>query len=162
MTIKSVFPSNLEKRKNTASPFYRQKGFTLLNVLFSFTVYLFIAGTMASIFQLFLSPARQGDLNLQEWTITAEQLVKECRAAVDVKVKSGRQALEMINSLGRTVRYEQYQTIIRKRVDSKGHVPILQNVKQITFQVQDHQLNLEVTSLSGKAYHTACPIYHSA
>ncbi|MEC1261154.1 competence type IV pilus minor pilin ComGF [Bacillus swezeyi] len=163
MTIKSVFPSSLEKNKSTVSRFCRQKGFTLLNVLAALTVYMFIAGTMASIFHLFLSQERkETDIHPQEWTITAEQILKECRNALDIKAANGHHALEMTNSKGETVRYEQYQTTIRKRVNSKGHVPILQHVKHVTFKIQDHQLMIEAVSLSDKTYHAAFPIYHSA
>lgn len=60
MIIKYASPLKKETVNGVASPFCGQKGFTLLNVLVSLMVYMFIAGTMASIFHLFLSPERNG------------------------------------------------------------------------------------------------------
>ncbi|SCA86743.1 DNA transport machinery protein ComGF [Bacillus glycinifermentans] len=142
--------------------FSKQKGFTLLNVLLSLTVYMFIAGTAATIFQLFLSPGvKKNEIRPEEWTITAEQMQKECKEAVAVKVADNGQALEMTNSSGDAVRYEPYQALIRKRVNSKGHVPMLQHVKRIAFRLQDHQVIIEAISLKGTQYRAAFPIYHS-
>ncbi|MCM3421931.1 competence type IV pilus minor pilin ComGF [Bacillus paralicheniformis] len=159
--MKYASPLKKETVKGVASPFCGQKGFTLLNVLVSLMVYMFIAGTMASIFHLFLSPERNGaDIHPREWTITAEQILKECRNSVDIRAGDDHQSLEMTNRQGAAVRYEKYQTVIRKRVTGKGHVPLLQHVKHMRFVIEDHLLILEATSLSGKSYRTSIPLYH--
>lgn len=161
MIMKHASPLKKETAKGIVSPFCGQRGFTLLNVLVSLMVYMFVAGTMASIFHLFLSPERNGaDIHPREWTITAEQILKECRNSLDIRAAGDHQSLAMTNRQGDIVRYEQYQTVIRKRVDRKGHVPLLQHVKQMRFVIEDHLLILEVTSLSGKSYRTSIPLYH--
>ncbi|MCY9270066.1 ComGF family competence protein [Bacillus licheniformis] len=116
---------------------------------------------MASIFHLFLSPERNGsDIHPREWTITAEQILKESRNSIDIRSAGDHQSLAMTNRQGDTVRYEQYQTVIRKRVNGKGHVPVLQHVKKMRFMIENHLLILEATSLSGKSYRTSIPLYH--
>ncbi|MDA1474857.1 competence type IV pilus minor pilin ComGF [Bacillus changyiensis] len=121
---------------------------------------MFITGTMATIFHLFLTPTvKNTDLNPQEWAITTEQILKECRQAHSVKVKNNGQLLEMTNSLGETIRYEPYQTTIRKRVNRKGHVPILQHIKRVNFIFQHHQVMMEVISLSDQKYRATFSIY---
>ncbi|MEC3606043.1 competence type IV pilus minor pilin ComGF [Bacillus glycinifermentans] len=161
--MKSASPLKTGMTVSIALRFSKQKGFTLLNVLLSLTVYMFIAGTAASIFHLFLSPGvKKNDIRPEEWTITAEQMQKECKEAVAVKVADNGQALEMTNSSGDAVRYEPYQALIRKRVNSKGHVPMLQHVKRVTFRLQDHQVIVEAISLNGTQYRAAFPVYHSS
>ncbi|WP_330938286.1 competence type IV pilus minor pilin ComGF [Bacillus licheniformis] len=150
-----------ETAKGTVSPFCGQRGYTLLNIMFSLMVHMFVAGTMASIFHLFLSPERNGsDIHPREWTITAEQILKESRNSIDIRSAGDHQSLAMTNRQGDTVRYEQYQTVIRKRVNGKGHVPLLQHVKKMRFMIENHLLILEATSLSGKSYRTSIPLYH--
>lgn len=77
--------------------------------MFSLMVHMFVAGTMASIFHLFLSPERNGsDIHPREWTITAEQILKESRNSIDIRSAGDHQSLAMTNRQGDTVRYEQY------------------------------------------------------
>lgn len=161
MIMKCASPLKKETAKGVVSPFCGQKGFTLLNVLVSLMVYMFVAGTMASIFHLFLSPERNGaDIHPREWTITAEQILKECRNSLDIRAAGDQQSLEMTDRQGDVVRYEKYQTVIRKRVNGKGHVPLLQHVKHMRFVIEDHLLILEATSLRGKSYRKSIPLYH--
>ncbi|MCY8404949.1 competence type IV pilus minor pilin ComGF [Bacillus sonorensis] len=162
MNIKFASPLKTEKTASIVSEFSKQKGFTLLNTLSSLMVYMFIAGTAVSMFHLFLSPAvNEDDIRPEEWTITAEQMLKECKEAEDIKVKNNGRVLELKNSLGDAVRYEPYRTLIRKRVNSKGHMPMLQHVKHVKFRLEDHHVIFDVIGLNGKKYRAAFPIYHS-
>ncbi len=101
--------------KKCASAFSKQTGFTLLNVLFSLAVCLFLSGTLGPILHLFLSNrADNGGLDSREHQIAVQQIMNECKQAEAVKPADGGRTLACRKTGGEEVRFEIYHKMIRK------------------------------------------------
>ncbi|MDQ1917156.1 MULTISPECIES: competence type IV pilus minor pilin ComGF [Bacillus] len=149
-------------KKKCASAFSKQTGFTLLNVLFSLAVCLFLSGTLGPILHLFLSNRTDnGGLDSREHQIAVQQIMNECKQAETVKPADGGRALACRKTGGEEVRFEIYHKMIRKRVNGKGHVPILQNAASLTADVKNGLLLLEILSVTGKKNQAVIPVYSS-
>ncbi|MEC2278658.1 competence type IV pilus minor pilin ComGF [Bacillus velezensis] len=147
-------------KKKCASAFSKQNGFTLLNVLFSLAVCLFLSGTLGPILHLFLSNRTDnGGLDSREHQIAVQQIMNECKQAETVKPADGGRALACRKTGGEEVRFEIYHKMIRKRVNGKGHVPILQNAASLTADVKNGLLLLEISSVAGKKNQAVIPVY---
>ncbi|SCV42465.1 Late competence protein ComGF, access of DNA to ComEA, FIG012620 [Bacillus subtilis] len=49
--------------------------------------------------------------------------------------------------------------MIRKRVDGKGHVPILDDIAAMSADIENGVVLLEIESENQKVYQTAFPVY---
>lgn len=85
--------------------------------------------------------------------------MNECKQAETVKPADGGRALACRKTGGEEVRFEIYHKMIRKRVNGKGHVPILQNAASLTADVKNGLLLLEISSVAGKKNQAVIPVY---
>ncbi|MBY8912983.1 ComGF family competence protein [Bacillus sp. YC2] len=121
---------------------------------------LFLSGTLTPVLHLFLSRQTEGGgIDGQEKTIAIQQIMNECKNAEAVNPADGGRAVTCRKAGGEEVRFEIYQTMIRKRVNGKGHVPVLQNAASLNVYMKNGLLFLDITSVNGKKNHTAFPIY---
>ncbi|WP_237749896.1 competence type IV pilus minor pilin ComGF [Bacillus amyloliquefaciens] len=149
-------------KKKCASAFSKQTGFTLLNVLVSLAVCLFLSGILSPILHLFLSGRTvNGGIDSREHHIAVQQIMNECKQAETVKPADGGRVLTCRKTGGEEVRFEIYHTMIRKRVNGKGHVPILHNAASLTADVKNGLILVGITSVTGKKKQTAIPVYSS-
>ncbi|WP_415273173.1 competence type IV pilus minor pilin ComGF [Bacillus siamensis] len=149
-------------KKKCVSAFSKQTGFTLLNVLFSLAVCLFLSSTLSPVLHLFLSgQSDNGGIDSREYHIAVQQIMNECKQAETVKPEDGGRALSCRKTGGEEVRFEIYHTMIRKRVNGKGHVPILHHAASLTAGVKNGLLLLEISSDTGKKNQAAIPVYSS-
>lgn len=93
-----------------------------------------------------------------EKTIAVQQIMNECKNAA-VKPADGGKAVICRKTGGEEVRFEIYHTMIRKRVNGKGHIPVLQNAASLNVYMKNGLLFLDITSVNRKKHHTAFPIY---
>lgn len=111
--------------------YFSNKGFTMLEMLFSFSVFLLIVSLMTVslnfIFQDWKMEARTQRL---EWHVFINQLKKEIRLADAVNITPGSIVLTID---GKSVLYEKYGSNMRRRVDIKGHEIVLQKLDAIAF-----------------------------
>ncbi|KAF1679644.1 MULTISPECIES: competence type IV pilus minor pilin ComGF [Bacillus] len=121
---------------------------------------MLISGSLAAIFHMFLSWQQAHDEFLQqEWLISMEQMMNECKQSQAVKTAGRGSVLICTNASGQDIRFETYHSMIRKRVDGKGHVPILDHITDMKADIKKGVVLLEIKSKQDKVYQTAFPVY---
>lgn len=121
-----------------------EKGFTLVEMLVSFTLFLLIV----SFFPLIIPLAKQTynpdfSMNEMEWEIFVNQLAMEYREAKEVRIHATTLTLKMENN--QVITYERYEDKIRRRVDESGHEVVLQHIKNIMYEQQKERLLIRLT-----------------
>ncbi|MGR6858368.1 competence type IV pilus minor pilin ComGF [Bacillus halotolerans] len=123
---------------------------------------MLISGSLAMFFHLFLTRQQENEGFMQrEWVISVEQIMNECKQSQTVQTDEHGSVLICRNLSGQEVRFEIYHSMIRKRVDGKGHVPILDHIKTMKAGVKNGMLWLKVKNENDKEYQTAFPVYTS-
>ncbi|MED4211483.1 competence type IV pilus minor pilin ComGF [Priestia megaterium] len=122
----------------------REKGFTLVEMLVSFTLFLIIV----SFFPIIIPLAKQTynpdfSMNEMEWEIFVNQLAMEYREAKEVRIQATTLTLKMENN--EIITYERYEDKIRRRVDESGHEVVLQHIKNIMYEQQKERLLIRST-----------------
>lgn len=136
------------KKKYASSP--SEQGFTLLEVLFAFSVFTTIIFFFAPVLQIVLNNSdSHARLQAMEWQVFCSQIKREIRISSKAEVVSGRLVLTNNNE---TIYYEKYNNSIRRRVNSTGHEVILQNVSAVTFLRQNRAVKINVKDIWGKEY----------
>lgn len=127
-----------------------ENAFTLLEVLFAFSIFMIIVFFMVPIFQIILdNKDSNGRLQEMEWDVFCSQVKKEIRISSKAEVISGRLVLTNNNE---SIYYEKYGSNIRRRVNSTGHEILLQNVASVTFTRINNSVNITVKDVWGKEY----------
>lgn len=121
-----------------------EKGFTLVEMLVSFTLFLIIV----SFFPIIIPLAKQTynpdfSMNEMEWEIFVNQLAMEYREAKEVRIQATTLTLKMENN--QIITYERYEDKIRRRVDESGHEVVLQHIKNIMYEQQKERLLIRST-----------------
>lgn len=121
-----------------------EKGFTLVEMLVSFTLFLLIV----SFFPIIIPLAKQTynpdfSMNEMEWEIFVNQLAMEYREAKEVRIHATTLTLKMENN--QVIAYERYEDKIRRRVDESGHEVVLQHIKNIMYEQQKERLLIRLT-----------------
>ncbi|AYE49230.1 competence type IV pilus minor pilin ComGF [Priestia megaterium] len=121
-----------------------EKGFTLVEMLVSFTLFLLIV----SFFPIIIPLAKQTynpdfSMNEMEWEIFVNQLAMEYREAKEVRIHATTLTLKMENN--QVITYERYEDKIRRRVDESGHEVVLQHIKNIMYEQQKERLLIRLT-----------------
>ncbi|MGG1069899.1 competence type IV pilus minor pilin ComGF [Priestia megaterium] len=121
-----------------------EKGFTLVEMLVSFTLFLLIV----SFFPIIIPLAKQTynpdfSMNEMEWEIFVNQLAMEYREAKEVRIHATTLTLKMENN--QVITYERYEDKIRRRVDERGHEVVLQHIKNIMYEQQKERLLIRLT-----------------
>ncbi|MBU8677848.1 ComG operon protein ComGF [Bacillus subtilis] len=121
---------------------------------------MLISGSLAAIFHLFLSRQQEHDgFTQQEWMVSIEQMMNECKESQAVKTAEHGSVLTCTNLSGQDIRFEIYHSMIRKRVDGKGHVPILDHITAMKADIENGVVLLKIQSENQKVYQTAFPVY---
>ncbi|MBU3572462.1 prepilin-type N-terminal cleavage/methylation domain-containing protein [Priestia aryabhattai] len=121
-----------------------EKGFTLVEMLVSFTLFLIIV----SFFPIIIPLAKQTynpdfSMNEMEWEIFVNQLAMEYREAKEVRIHATTLTLKM--ETNQVITYERYEDKIRRRVDESGHEVVLQHIKNIMYEQQKERLLIRST-----------------
>ncbi|OIR60369.1 competence protein ComG [Bacillus sp. FMQ74] len=120
---------------------------------------MLISGSLATIFHLFLSRQQDHDgFTQQEWMISIEQMMNECKESQAVKTAERGSVLICTNLSGQDIRFEVYHSMVRKRVDGRGHVPILDHITAMKADIENGVVLLKIES-EKKVYQTAFPVY---
>ncbi|MEC1580201.1 competence type IV pilus minor pilin ComGF [Bacillus subtilis] len=121
---------------------------------------MLISGSLAAIFHLFLSRQQEYDgFTQQESMISVEQMMNECKKSQAVKTAEHGSVLICTNLSGQDIRFEIYHSMIRKRVDGKGHVPILDHITAMKADIKNGVVLLKIESEDQQVYQTAFPVY---
>jgi competence protein ComGF len=138
----------LQKQRN-ALPLSEQ-GFTLLEVMFAFSIFTTIVFFLTPVLQIILNNEKS-EVRLQEmeWEVFCSQVKKEIRSVSKAEVVSGRLVLSNNNE---TIYYEKLGTNLRRRVNSSGHEVLLQNVVDVTFFRLKNAVKINVKDSWGHDY----------
>ncbi|MEH7013929.1 competence type IV pilus minor pilin ComGF [Neobacillus niacini] len=137
--------------------YLNEKAFTLLEVLFAFSIFMTIVFFMAPLLQIILdNKDSNGRLQEMEWDVFSSQVKKEIRISSKAEVISGRLVLTNNND---TINYEKYGSNIRRRVNSSGHETLLQNVSSVTFTRINNSVKIIVKDAWGKEYNVVVQSY---
>ncbi len=109
----------------------KNKGFTLLEMIFAFFVFMFLAGMLMPILNLSASYLNLEEFGIRETEVFFGQLGREIREAEEASVDAG--TLLLVSPAGKGITYEQYGSMIRRRVDGAGHEIVLQNITAVRF-----------------------------
>lgn len=116
--------------------FLNNSGFTMLEMLYAFSIFLLIISFFPLSFKyIFQNDPLDARTQTMEWAVFVNQLKKELRLSDGMMVSPNRIVL---NKNGQAILYEVYGKSIRRRVDMKGHEVVLQQVKSVKFeQIRD-------------------------
>lgn len=125
-------------------------GFTLIEMLFAFTIFL----TIVSFFPLITRIILQDDdiesrIQRMEWEVFISQIKKEIRTSNKITVANQKLFLEKD---GQVITYEKYGTNIRRRVNNTGHEILIQNVSFFKFEKIINGVYVSVTDKFGQEY----------
>lgn len=134
-----------------------EKAFTLLEVLFAFSIFMTIVFFMVPVLQIVLdNKDSNGRLQDMEWEVFCSQIKKEIRISSKAEVVSGRLVLTNNNE---SINYEKYGSNLRRRVNSSGHETLLQNVSSVTFTRINNSVKINVKDVWGKEYNVVVHSY---
>ena len=106
---------------------FNNKGFTLVEMIFAFSIFLIIASFIPiSISMLYQNGLVDERLQKMEWEVFIAQVKKEVRMSDSVSVDGNKLYLK---NKDQTILYQQYDSNVRRRVDLKGHEIMLQNIE---------------------------------
>lgn len=129
-----------------------EQAFTLLEVLFAFSIFTTIIFFLTPAIQVLLNHSdSQERLQEMEWQVFCSQIKKEIRVSSNVEVLSGKL---VITNQNETVYYEKYTQNLRRRVNSTGHEVALQNVSSVNFIRENNAVKIVITDIWGNEYST--------
>lgn len=134
-----------------------EKAFTLIEVLFAFSIFMTIVFFMVPVLHIVLdNKDSNGRLQEMEWEVFCSQIKKEIRISSKAEVVSGRLVLTNNNE---SINYEKYGSNLRRRVNSSGHETLLQNVSSVTFTRINNSVKITVKDVWGKEYYVVVHSY---
>ncbi|MDF2789669.1 MAG: hypothetical protein K0S80_2767 [Neobacillus sp.] len=147
----------LSSQEQRSVKYPNEKAFTLLEVLFAFSIFMTIVFFMVPVLQIVLdNKDSNGRLQEMEWDVFCSQVKKEIRISSKVEVVSGR--LVLTNN-SESINYENYGSNLRRRVNSSGHEILLQNVSSVTFTKINNSVKIIVKDVWGKEYYVVVHSY---
>ncbi|MEK4147348.1 MULTISPECIES: competence type IV pilus minor pilin ComGF [Robertmurraya] len=134
----------LQKRGRNANDL-SESGFTMLEMLFSFSIFCLMISFLPLLFQIiFYDHAVEARIQKMEWELFISQTKKDIQSSDHVEVVNG----ELILIKGEeSISYQKYQNVLRKQVNRKGHEVVLQNVASVTFSKEENAITIEVKDL---------------
>ena len=115
------------------SIFHKNDGFTLLEVLVSFSIILILTAFFPLLLKSLSLLTEKGDgIHPLELEVFIQQATREVRNAKKVSVEGN--AMVIINQNDQRVTYEFYQKNVRRRVNGTGHELLLHGVESISFK----------------------------
>lgn len=134
-----IIPS---KRKFLYVTIFNHQGFTMVEMLVSFSIYCMLASFLPYIFSIILNMTHVANRTQQlEFEIFISQLNTELQGCDYVEVKNGKLYMQ---SVGDLVTYEKYGPYIRRLVQFQGHEIVLQNISSVEFKQNQHSISIYV------------------
>lgn len=130
---------------------HNERGYTILNLLFSLLIYIFIISTVTIIFHFLVSHSQHPkDLKPFEWELFIIQLQREIKESSELTVSETN--ISYLNKQGQNISISKYSNVIRRQVEGLGHEIMLLKVKNVSFQQKESGFELSVISEAGKHY----------
>ncbi|MGG0176213.1 competence type IV pilus minor pilin ComGF [Gottfriedia acidiceleris] len=129
-----------------------EKGFTLLETLFSLVLFLMIISISTSSIKSFVKRNYSYEsVNRLELDNFIKEVQKEANKSISFTVHSDLLLFEEFNQV--TISYRKYTTIVRRQRLGLGHEIVLQNIRDIKFeQISERQILVKVIDLNGGIY----------
>jgi competence protein ComGF len=143
----------IEKRKvKYVKKLQNEKGFTLLETIFSLVLFLMIISISTSSIKSFVKRNYSYEsVNRLELDNFIKEVQKEANKSISFTVHSDLLLFEEFNQV--TISYRKYATIIRRQRLGLGHEIVLQNIRDIKFeQISQRQILVKVIDLNGGIY----------
>lgn len=121
------------------------KGFTMLEMLFSFTLFCLFTSFLPPLFQiLFADHSIEARIQRMEWEVFVSQIKKEIQTSDDINIVNSQLVLldgeEMIT-------FQKYGSQIRRLVNMRGHEIVLQNVASVQFEKRGRNVSITVVDI---------------
>lgn len=135
--------------------FQNDRGFTLIEAMLAL---LFLA-ILTACFPLWLHvidhPEKKQTIVPMEAELFFQEIGLEVREATQINTDFGKLILKKYS--GEAVSYEIYKkgSYIRRKVDDQGNERVLQNVKEVDFNLAGKGVKVTVTGLKGETYERA-------
>ncbi len=129
---------------------YRNEaGYTLFEALFQMLI-MSILLQFVILFFFWKAPIERQleDYFETEWELFAIDLQKLLVNVEDFNVRIGNSTISFMNERGE-VEIGQSNSVIRKRINASGHIPLFTNVSSVQFSHEGFELNVEVIMLDG-------------
>lgn len=140
----------LLKRKFSYVTVFNNHGFTLIEMLISFSIYCMLASFLPYVFSIILNMNHVTNRTQQlEFELFISQLNTELQGCDYVEVKNGKLYLQ---SVGELVTYEKYGPYIRRLVQLQGHEIVLQNIKSVEFRQNQKSISISVIGNNNVLY----------
>lgn len=124
---------------------FNDKGFMLLDMLFSLFLFLLIIAFLPPILHIIIEKQMVAvQLKEMEWQVFVGQLKKEVRMSESIHVENNKLLLYVD---GENIMYELYLTKIRRRVNATGHEVTLQGVASVQFSEIHNGVKVEVKNV---------------
>jgi len=114
---------------------------------FILSIVILFIGTITPFVRLYLDDSTL--LDQMEWENFIHQIKIEIRESSSIELKNNQLRLSHPDGL---IQYEKFDTILRRRVDNKGHEVLLYHVKSAQFIVEDSYITIKVLHQNGKTY----------
>ncbi|QPC46857.1 competence type IV pilus minor pilin ComGF [Mangrovibacillus cuniculi] len=123
---------------------WSQKGFTLLESLLSLMLFTFIILLTTICLQWNIQKGEElYNQSYLEWEMFQHYLVDESRRALHIDTLNNQLIMTMKN--GDKIKYEKYGNVIRRRVNDKGHEPVLLGINGMIVNRTQGSIELEVS-----------------
>ncbi|WP_438310727.1 competence type IV pilus minor pilin ComGF [Sporosarcina sp. FA9] len=128
---------------------FNQSGYTLIESLF----HLIISAIFLQLFVLFFfwkAPieATYSDVNSMEWELFAIDLQKLLVEVQEIETISGNMGIQFLTG-DNSIRVEKSSSVIRKRTNQVGHVPLLTGIQSVIFSLTEINLIVHVIMQDG-------------
>lgn len=150
----------IEKRKvKYVKKLQDERGFTLLETLFSLVLFLIIISISTSSLKSFVKRNYNYEsVNRLELDNFIKEVQKEANKSISFTVYPDMLLFEEFNQV--TISYRKYATIIRRQRLGAGHEIVLQNIKDIKFvQISQRQILVRVIDLNGGIYEKTIRVF---
>ncbi|QOY36100.1 competence type IV pilus minor pilin ComGF [Anaerobacillus isosaccharinicus] len=107
----------------------QNKGFTLIEVLIAFSIFLILASLFPQFIKLISYEAKS--IHHLETSIFFQQLSSDVQKSANIYVENN--TLYLLQGNNDVVTYGYFQKRIRRQVNNKGQEMVLQNVADVTF-----------------------------
>ena len=128
----------------------RESGYTFLESLLQLMIMLVFVQLFV-LFFLWKEPIERHyfDISGTEWQLFAVDFQIALSDVYKIEVHADGRGIRLWNNRG-TIDIEQGTAVVRKRVDGSGHVPLLTNIREAKFELNQKTVFVDITMLDGK------------
>lgn len=138
------------KKKPNFVKYLNNQGFTMIEIILSFSIYCILAAFLPLILSIILNMNHVTNRTQQlEFELFISQLNTELQGCDYVDVRNGKLYLQ---SAGEEITFEKYGTNIRRLVQFRGHELILQNIKSVEFSKTQASITIKVVDYNNYVY----------